>query len=240
MNYGIWLSFNNQAEGFQIPVNPGSIEIGDGSKGTTYDVAGLGEINVIKNPKLSEYSFSSIFPSLSSRRAFVSGITVDPLVQADLQYAPEDYINYLTKWMGTKRPIRFVFTGDSFDINVAASIESFEWKEVAGSGGDVEYTLKMKKYVFYSAQKVKVEKATATKPATIKKVAAARANDRQTPGTYKLRSGDTLWKIAKSQLGNGDRWKEIQKVNGLTDAQLKSLPVGKVLKLPGGTGGNHA
>lgn len=40
-------------------------------------------------------------------------------------------------------------------------------------------------------------------------------------------------KIAKRELGDGSRWKEIQKLNGLTDAQLKTLKIGSVLKLPG-------
>ena len=66
-DYGIWLSYNNQEEGFQIPVNPENIEISDGINSKTYDVAGLGEINVIKDQKLTEYSFSGFFPAVGKR-----------------------------------------------------------------------------------------------------------------------------------------------------------------------------
>lgn len=234
MNYGIWLSWNNQQEGFQIPVNPGSIEISDGGKSTSYDVIGIGEINVIKSPALTEYQFSSFFPSLTARQAHSSDNrvikVVDPFVQAELQLAPREYVNYLIKWMASKRPIRFIFTGASFDINVAATIESFEWKEIAGSSGDIEYSLKLKKYVFYAAKRVLTEKAKNS----VKNSAKSRLNDKQTPKTYTLRGEDTLWKVAKTQLGNGDRWREIQKLNGFTDAQLKTLTVGKVIRLPPG------
>jgi len=237
MAYGIWLSWNNQQEGFQIPVNPSSIEMSDGSKGQTYDVAGLGEINVIKNPKLTTYQFSSIFPA--RKYPFADGPALMPVLVNSRGELDEEhgiktnpYVWYLTKWMASKRPIRFVFTGDTFDINVAASIDTFDWKEIAGSGGDIEYTLTLKKYVFYAAQRIVFNtKNGSSDKKTIAK-ASPRPNDKQPPKTYTLRSGDTLWKVAKSQLGNGDRWREIQKLNGISDAQLKKLSAGKILKLP--------
>ncbi|HZG16971.1 MAG TPA: LysM peptidoglycan-binding domain-containing protein [Candidatus Bathyarchaeia archaeon] len=226
MDYGIWLSFNNQQEGFQIPINPGSIEVGDGSNSTTYDIVGLGEINVIKNPKLTTFSFSSIFPA----QAY-------PFISASVVLEPSEYIDMIKEWIGTKRPIRFVFTGSSFDINEAVSIDDFQYKEVAGSIGDIEYTLKLKKYVFYSAQRVNVATRQSGGAATqvIQKEAKQRQNDRQPPKTHTLSPGENLWSIAKKTLGDDSKWREIQKLNGLSDAQLKQLPVGLVLKLPGGT-----
>jgi len=244
MAYGIWLSYNNQQEGFQLPVNPSSIEMSDGSKGQTYDIVELGEINVIKNPKLTTYRFSSIFPSPNARMYYEGDRYVDPLasapiltsVQTDaasrIKVKTNPYVDYITRWMATKRPIRFVFTGDTFDLNVAASIEAFDWKEVAGSSGDIEYSLTLKKYVFYAARRVIVKAAASGGGKQLTKGASPRADEREKPKTYALRAGDTLWKVAKRVLGNGDRWREIQKLNGLTDAQLKTLAIGKVLKLP--------
>ena len=49
--------------------------------------------------------------------------------------------------------------------------------------------------------------------------------------TYTVRSGDTLWDIAQSQLGNGSRYKEIMTLNGLTSDVIQP---GQVLKLPTG------
>jgi hypothetical protein len=224
--YGIWLSWNNQQEGFQIPINPGSIEMSDGSNSTTYDVVGLGEINVIKNPKLTTFSFESIFPA----RAY-------PFITASVVLQPYEYVDMIKRWMETKRPIRFVFTGASFDINEAVSIERFDWKEVAGSNGDIEYTLTLKKYVFYSAQRVNVatRQTGANTTQVIQKGKKPRQNDRQTPKTYTLAPGENLWTVAKKVLGDDTKWREIQRLNGISDAQLKQLPVGMVLKLPGGT-----
>jgi len=224
--YGFWLSYNNQQEGFQLPINPGSIEMGDGSNNTTHDIVGLGEINVIKYPKLTTFSFSSIFPAQSY-----------PFISASTVLEPMEYVNMIKEWRGAKRPVRFVFTGASFDINEAVSIESFDWKEVAGSIGDIEFTLSLKKYVFYSAQRVNVatRQSGATTTQVIEKGNKQRQNDRQLPKTHTLAPGEDLWTVAKKKLGDDSKWKEIQKLNGISDAKLKSLPIGMVLKLPGGT-----
>jgi len=218
--YGVELSFNNKEEVLQLPINPSEMEVSGSGQSDTYDVVGLGQINVIKDRQLAEYSFSGIFPA--QRYPFV---TVDELLY------PVEYIKLIEKWMTTKRPIRFIFTSDTYDINTPASIESFDWKEVAGSGGDIEYSLKLKQYRFYAAQKIITETVSGSGPA-LKAKAAARPNDKAKPKTYTMVAGDSLWKVAKMKLGDGTKWKEIQKLNGIKDSELKRLPIGKVLKLP--------
>lgn len=217
--YGVELSYNNKAEVLQLPINPSEIEVSESGQGNTYDVVGLGQINVIKDRQLKTYSFSGLFPA-----QWYPFVTTDDLLH------PSEYIEMIEKWMGTKRPIRFIFTSDTYDINTPASIESFDWKEVAGSGGDIEYSFQLKEYVFHAARKI-VKKST--KGGSVqKKKTVARPNDKQQPKTYTMVAGDSLWKVAKMKLGDGARWKEIQKLNGIKDADLKRLPIGKVLKLP--------
>jgi nucleoid-associated protein YgaU len=48
--------------------------------------------------------------------------------------------------------------------------------------------------------------------------------------TYVIQRGDNLWQIAKRELGDGQRWKEILAANpGLNE---KSLPIGRKIVLP--------
>ncbi len=47
--------------------------------------------------------------------------------------------------------------------------------------------------------------------------------------TYKVKKGDSLWSIAKANLGNGSRWTEIKSLNGL---KSNTIHAGQVLKLP--------
>ncbi|MCP2730063.1 S8 family serine peptidase [Limnofasciculus baicalensis] len=51
---------------------------------------------------------------------------------------------------------------------------------------------------------------------------------------YRVRSGDTLWGIAQRELGNGNRWREIQKPGGgtFTEAEAQRLQVGQSVYLP--------
>jgi hypothetical protein len=241
-HYEIELSFNNKAEKFRIPVNPETIEIRESGNGKTYDIIGkggsteetrAGEINVIKNPKLREVSFSSIFPAQHY-----------PFVVSSNLLQPMEYVAFIRKWMATKRPIRFVYAGayaqysmqasdnKILDISMPASIEKFEWREVAGSPGDIEYNLSLKEYVFYSARRVTVSTNTAGETVLIQQP-PDRPDERIRPETYKLQAGDTLIHVAmKFYNGDSTRWSDIQKYNGLTDAQLKSLPIGLDIRLP--------
>lgn len=46
---------------------------------------------------------------------------------------------------------------------------------------------------------------------------------------YEVKKGDTLWSISKKLLGNGERFKEIQKENNMADTVIHP---GQVLKIP--------
>ncbi|MCW2277729.1 LysM peptidoglycan-binding domain-containing protein [Heliophilum fasciatum] len=221
---GIYLSWNNQQEGFRIPVNPDAIEIKESGEGKTYDVAGLGEINVIKSPKLTEISFGSIFPAMRY-----------PFVVANALAAPIQYVQFIQRWLNTKRPIRFVFVSGSYDINLPMSIEKFSWKEVAGSPGDIEYDLSLKKYVFYAAKRVAVQPAATPEARALVVAETQRPVERQEQKSYAIASGDTLWLLAQRFLGDGSRWPEIQSLNNMTDADVLHLPIGREIRLPGGT-----
>jgi len=47
-----------------------------------------------------------------------------------------------------------------------------------------------------------------------------------------VRQGDTLWKIAANQLGDGSRYKEIVKLNSAVLESEDDLAVGMTLKMP--------
>lgn len=236
-DFGIYLSYNNQEEGFRIPVNPETVEVQESGSGKTYDIVGLGgateetragEINVIKNPHLREISFSSIFPAHSY-----------PFIVSRIVLHPMQYVAFIRKWMSAKRPIRFVFTGHAFDLSgkqvqgmsIPASVEKFEWKEVAGSPGDIEYSLSLKEYVFYSARRIFPKTDSAGAQVLIQEP-PIRPDERTRPLLYTVQEGENLWHVARKTLGDETRSGEIQALNDIPDDKLFDLPAGLILEIP--------
>lgn len=54
--------------------------------------------------------------------------------------------------------------------------------------------------------------------------------------SYTVKQGDSLWAIAKKFLGDGNKYREIQKANGLTSTTIKA---GMVLKIPSTSSGTN-
>lgn len=221
------LSYNNRAEKIYLPVLPEKIEVNQSGNSKSYDISQLGEVQVLTGQKLLDISFSGIFPA---HPLYASGQEPGAFQE------PLHYYQTLEKWLSNQKPIRLTFIGSTLNLDLPVSIESFTYSEAGGAVGDISYTLKLKEYRFYAAKKVPVEQpggpaaaAPAARPATN---APARPDTRVQPKTYTLVSGDSLWKVAQKVLGSGARYKEIQKLNGIQDSELRRLPVGKVLKLP--------
>ncbi|GAA3410394.1 peptidoglycan-binding protein [Paenibacillus hodogayensis] len=230
--YTIELSFNNFAESFRIPVNPETIEFSQSGQGKTYDIVGkggsaaetrAGEIQVIQNPKLQEISFNSLFPAVHSPFAVVS---------PDQLRKPLAYINLIQAWMASLRPIRFIYNGANVYISIPASIEKFQWKEAAGSPGDIEYSLSLKEYVFYAPRKAVVVKDESGMDVLVPEP-PERPDERKRPSTYIVQPGDDLVKIAMKFYNlDSSRAADIQRINQLTDAQTRPLETGLELELP--------
>jgi hypothetical protein len=64
---------------------------------------------------------------------------------------------------------------------------------------------------------------------------AAQADWAQSSSTkrYRVRPNDTIWSIAKSTLGHGERWPDILKLNRDVLRDVNQLQAGMVLKMPG-------
>ncbi|MDU5141058.1 MAG: LysM peptidoglycan-binding domain-containing protein [Paenibacillus dendritiformis] len=221
-DYYIRLSHNNGAEEFYFPVLPESIEIKKKGKGQSYNIVGLGEINVIHSRELAEISFESFFP-VDRNAPYLS-------INNALYRTPKDCINKISKWQGAKYPSRITIKAPNMSLSIACSIEQFDRREDAGSG-DIYFRLTLKEYRFYSPRKVIMAKDENGKT-VLQKQPPKRLDERVPPTSYTLKPGEDLGKVARMQLNDETRWREIQKLNNLTDADLKKLKPGLVLKLP--------
>lgn len=79
--------------------------------------------------------------------------------------------------------------------------------------------------MFYQALAVKVGSTGEVKKQQ------KRASEKAVPATYTLKTGDTLWSVAQKLLGDGSKFKTLQKLNNISDSELKKLKIGRVIKL---------
>jgi len=186
----IWLS-NGTKDKLQIPVNPQ--EFGESYTRNFEDIvlANGDEKTVISGRNLKEYTLESFFPKI--RPLYAS--THDLL-------EPQEYVKKIQDWMDAKKVLLLQVT--TTNVNLQVTIRSFEWKEVGGAVGDIEYTIELKEYspIAYSTISVTKPKPPVRPPVS-----------KEQPKTYTVVKGDKLWTISKRFLGSGSSWTEIYTKN---------------------------
>lgn len=180
-----WLTFNNGAEGHQLPVAPSAFEIKDASLNTIVNISSLGNINLIGNRDVKKVTLESFFPAQDY-----------PFVTTTKRHNPFIYIQNIKKWKESKKPIRLTITGTP--INIALAIDNFDYGVRDGTK-DIYYTLEMSEYRFTGV--------TAN--------GGAQREVKETPSTYTVKSGDTLSVIAKKLTGDSANYKSIAEKNGI-------------------------
>jgi len=193
-----------------------------------------GEINLLKSPGLKEISFDFLLPQ--RKYPWMNYAIAD-------NYTAAAYIPLLEELKASKRPFPFIVTRLTPDgkplhpTNITCQIESFDFEEDAASFGlDVNCKILLKEYKEYGTKTFRlVEKLkdAAVGAAATAVVAVATKNrsisSKTTPKTYTVKKGDTLWNICKLHLGDGQKYKEIAKLNNIKNPDL--IYPGQVLRL---------
>jgi LysM repeat protein len=201
-----WLSFNNGAERFLLPVNPPSVKINSSHGYEDVEVNELGEYTIIKGSKLKGVSFEAFFP-LNYDASYCN--------TANLK-APWDYVEILERWKKSGKPMRLTITGTP--INMAVTIRNFEYDESAGAVGDVNFILDFKEFTFIQFRTIDTSNGSSP--------TSDRPDTRQKEGTYTIVSGDSLWKIAKE---NNTTYTALAELNAIKAPYI--IQPGQVIRL---------
>lgn len=200
-----------ESEKLRLPVSPSNYAIKKVLNNSSAMVEGLGEVSFIGKPKLSEIPpIETFFP-----RHEYSFCQYSPFP------TPEESIDLIEKWRFSGKPIRLIVTGK---INVQCTIESFQYGERDGTG-DVYFSLELKEYKQNSTKTVAASSSTMK----IASTQASRPVEKVTPKTYTVKSGDTLWGIAKRELGDGSQYSYLASKNGIQNPNL--IYPGQVIQL---------
>ena len=195
-----------------FPVTPGKITYKIGNNNKTVSMINEGTVNLIKSPGLTEITIDELLIPAVSRYPFA--------VYEDGKFRKARYyLNKLEKWKGRKKPVSFRLcrtTTDGrkllWDTDFDVTIESYEITEDAGKNGmDFTVKLSMKQYKPWGTKRLKLKKDKNGKKKAKKE--KGRTFYKDAPNIYVVKQGDKLTHIAKKQLGDASRWKDIYSLN---------------------------
>lgn len=196
----------------ELPYAPSELKITIGSNNKTVELINGNEINILKNPKLTEIEFEIELPR-GRQYAF-----------ANTLQSPIKYTDYFEMLMLSKKPAKVVITRqppnggvgntlNGFASNTwTATLEGYTLKEDAENAYDITVSLKFKQYVSYGTVKVVVTNTSNTTTGSSTAVKTETKPLEQTK-THTVVSGDTLWGIARKYYGDGSKWTKIYNAN---------------------------
>lgn len=203
----------------ELPYAPSKLKVTIGSNNKTVELINGNEINVLKNPKLTEIEFEIELPR-GRQYPFANKLI-----------SSKTYTDYFEKIMLNKTPVRLVITRPNpfikstgiggtvkdFESTVlTVSLEGYDMTESADNGYDIKVSLHFKEYLSYGTvtQKVVKKKVASTSvKATAKKTVKKPAKKVNKNKSYTIKSGDTLWGISHKFYGSGANWKTIYNAN---------------------------
>lgn len=195
--------------GVLLPIAPSDMKVKIKNQNTTVNLINDGEVNILKSPGLTEYSFDVLLPNAKYPFAkYTSGYK-----------AAKYYLDKFEKLKVKKKPFIFLVSRTNakgkgiFDTSQTVTIEDYQINEDEKNGFDVVVSLNLKQYKNFGTKTCNVK---------IKKTVPAIQQDKTRPdssnaptggGSYVVKSGDYLWKIAKQFYGNGELWNKIYDAN---------------------------
>lgn len=144
MDIGFFINYDGQV--VQLPVNPEKVEVKFSGNNSTTEIIQLGEINLLKDRKLAEISFSSFFPQDDWF----------PAIRTRGQFKrPDFYKSFFEGIQEDKKPCRLIITG--LNITMKTSVENFSYYHQGGDHEDAYYSLDFKEYRDYHITQISID-----------------------------------------------------------------------------------
>ena len=205
-----------------LPIPPQKIPIKYPGQNETATLINGEEINITRPPGLAEISVDVVLPQMDYPCAMWDGSVEDA----------EEFISRLQDLKESGDAFEFIIIRDSFDTNMDVTLEDYKVSDDVKEGLDLVVSITMKEARHYGT-KIMNFAIVPEQP-----IPAAASPEPERPAeqpqakTYTVKSGDCLWNIAKKQLGDGSRWKEIHDLNRDKISNPNLIHPGLVLVMP--------
>lgn len=178
-----------------FPVNPEEVNISRQKGLETINVLSYGEYDFPQGERIKEISFSSFFPKVYDKSYCKYANIPDPL----------DAMNLLNTFLAAKTPLRLIIT--ETPINVPVFLATHNTTLRGAETGDILFDV-----TFRTWRDLKISTKSGSKGTKT----ASRTDLKEPAKTYTVKTGDSLSKIAKLELGNSSQWKRIYDLNKKT------------------------
>lgn len=199
----------------QLPMAPEKIQVDAATRFLSYEIMNTGEHRIPLGEELTGFSWHGILPGEKRQGA--------PYIQSWKD--PSTIQGRFSIWRNRGKKLKLTVPGTP--INHTVYLVSYSC-QYAGGMGDIEYDIE-----FCVAKDIVV--LTESQATTQNGSSAVKTPTTQAPSakTYKVKAGDSLWKIAQSTLGSGSRWQEIYNLNKSTiGGNPNRIYPGQVFNLP--------
>ncbi len=213
------MAYTIYIDGLALPVAPSKIDTKFKGNNKTINLINEGDINILKLPGLTEFSFDALLPNVKY-----------PFAENDTK--PTVFMKRFESLMVGRKPFQFIIIRTTpkneilFSTNMKVSLEEYKIKDDAKEGFDLVVTLKFMQYKYYGTRIVNIVGNQGTKETPRSTESAPEAK------THTVVKGDCLWNIAKKYLGDGSRYNEIFELNKDIVSNPNRIYPGQTLILP--------
>lgn len=213
-----------------LPVTPSRLQIKINNANKTTTLINEGEINILKQAKLTDIEFECEIPQVKQPYA------VYPSGFKGASY----FLDFFEELKTSRKPFQFIVCRQTpngnkfFNTNIKVTLEDYTITEDAKQGYDLKVKISLKQWRDYGTKTVNIAVA-ASKPKASVKPARETANSPAPAASqsYTVEKGDCLWNIAKKFYGNGSKYTVIYNANkGTIGSNPNLIYPGQILTIP--------
>ena len=236
-DYDIYLENLETKEKFRFPMLPQSIHVQTGTRYASYDIMNIGEIKTPLGEELTVFSWEGVLPGKArENEPYVRDYT-DPISTQEMwsYFRVSGCPLHLTV---ACTPINHTVYLDNYMVDYEGSMGDYRYniqfshrkelkitteppqKQAPSEGGLMKGVVALSKNIAKKIENVYNGKAKAKE----------NRSSQNEDGYYVVKDGDSIWKIAQSQLGDGSRYNDIAILNGISNPD--KINAGQKLTMP--------